>query len=278
MNPKRAAQIVAFGSPFWGGIAIAQPLLDPRGEQELVKVEAFLEHSGATPGGTVWIGFRFDIHDGWHTYWPGQNDTGYGSEIKPLDPGGLEFGSAQWPAPHRYTPPGDILDHIHKERVTALVPVTVPVDAVPGTSYEVRFEVSWLVCQEVCIPGDTVLSVAIPVIASPTPTGGEAAEAINAARARIPEPAEAAKDLLILTRKDSTVTVRARGANALAFYPDTAGARVQSLLAAGTSKSDTLTLTLNGPDPVLSGVVEVFSRDGRSRVFQVHFPPDRPGD
>lgn len=257
---------------------MTQALPDPRGEEELVEVRAFLEHSGAVPGGTVWIGFRLDIKDGWHTYWPGQNDTGYGSEVKPADPKGLEFGPVHWPAPHRYTLPGDILDHIHEGQVTALLPVTVPVDAALGSSYEVQFEVSWLVCQEVCIPGDTVVSVTIPVVASPTPTGVEAAEAIRSARSRIPEPAEAAKDLLTMTRDGSTIKVRVRGANSLAFYPDSSSARVEGLLASGTSKSDTLILTLNGTDPVLSGVVEVFNLDGRSRLFQIHSQADRSGD
>jgi DsbC/DsbD-like thiol-disulfide interchange protein len=278
MHLKRSLMLAAAGSPFLGGIALAQPLPDPRSEEELVTVRAFLEHSGAVPGGTVWVGFRLDIKDGWHTYWPGQNDTGYGSDIKPIDPSGLEFGPAQWPAPHRYTLPGDILDHIHEDRVTALVPVTVPVDAVLGTSYEVRFEVSWLVCQEVCIPGDTVVSVNIPVVASPTPNGGEAAEAIQAARSRIPEPAVAGKDLLNLTRDGAAVTVRVRGANGLAFYPDADSARVEGLLASGTTKTDTLVLTLSGTDQVLSGVLEVFSRDGRSRLFQVRSEPDRAGE
>ena len=59
----------------------------------------------------------------------------------------------------------------------------------------------------------------------------------------------------------------------MAFYPDDAGDRVVGLLRDGEADSDELVLRLNGQEPRLSGVVEVFSADGKSKVYSIGSTP-----
>jgi thiol:disulfide interchange protein DsbD len=252
---------------------------DETAEEVLVRASAVAERPGVMPGGTVWVGVRFEIKDGWHTYWPGQNDTGFGTEITPSGPEGVSFGPTAWPAPHRYTAPGDILDHVHESEVTALVPVTAPADAAIGSSLDLSFDLAWLVCKLVCIPGWETVTLSLPVVEATPGTDASVAGVFAAARARIPvkndgravsiEWDEAAEDA-----DGRTVRLRASGASRMAFYPDDAGDRVVGLLRDGEAASEELVLRLNGQEPRLSGVVEVYSADGKSRVYSIG---SRPG-
>lgn len=248
-------------------------------EETLVRASALAERAGITPGGTVWIGVRFEIKDGWHTYWPGQNDTGLGTEITPSGPDSVAFGPIRWPAPHRYTAPGDILDHVHDGEVTALIPVTASADAPVGSTLELSFDLAWLVCDAVCIPGWKTVTLRLPVVAETGDADPATAGVFAAARARIPEPVPA--DGRVVTTEwekgpddaGPIASLRARGAFRMAFYPDQDCDRVRGLLESGATESDELRLRFDERQPTLSGVVEVFSRDGRSKVYKIRSQP-----
>lgn len=251
---------------------------DETAEEVLVRASAVAERPGVTPGGTVWVGVRFEIKDGWHTYWPGQNDTGFGTEITPSGPEGVSFGPIAWPAPHRYTAPGDILDHVHESEVTALVPVTAPAGAAIGSSLDLSFDLAWLVCKSVCIPGWETVTLSLPVVEATPGTDASVAGVFAAARARIPVPGDGRAvtvewDKAAQDSGGRTVRLRASGASRMAFYPDDAGDRVVGLLRDGEAASEELVLRLNGQEPRLSGVVEVFSADGKSKVYSIGSTP-----
>jgi DsbC/DsbD-like thiol-disulfide interchange protein len=261
-------------------------------EEVLVTTSVRLEHAGATPGGTVWAAVRFEIKPGWHIYWPGQNDTGAVTEISVNGPPGLRAGPVRWPPPQRYVSPGDILDHVYTEMVTALVPVTLPTDATVGETVELSFDLSWVACEEVCIFGEETVRVSLAVVER-APGVDQAdrvdpatvlttAELFAAARARLPEPADAFDRIAKIHWENNTAVIRARGAHALAFYPGDGGLRVDDLMGCGVSTGDTLRLPVSTPAGAgsggrkakvaglsLEGLLEVFSPDGISRVYEV---------
>lgn len=247
----------------------------------MVRVSAVSEHAGVSPGGTVWVGVRFEMRDDWHIYWPGQNDTGMATEIRATGTPGVSFGEVVWPAPERHTAPGGILDHVYHGDVTALIPVTAPEDAALGTDLSLSFDVAWLVCETVCVPGWETVTVTLPVVEAPVLTEG-CAGVFAAARARIPERPSPAERVVTASWDSDRVMLRARGADRMAFYPDPACSPVADLLIDGAREGDSLTLRLKdgvgagGGAPVLSGMVEIFARDGRSRVYQVRSAPERP--
>lgn len=244
-------------------------------EEILVRVAAVAEHPGITPGGTVWVGIRFDIKEGWHTYWPGQNDTGFGTQIEPSGPQTLTFGAVRWPAPHRHTAPGDILDHVHNGSVLALIPVTASPGVEVGSDLDLSFDLAWLVCDSVCIPGWETVTLTLPVVDEMPAPDPASAGVFAAARARIPEPVPQGERVVTIDwvkqpgSGGKAVRIRARGAFRMAFYPDPDCTRVRALLSDGTAESDQLLLRFEEQEATLSGVVEVFSRDGLSRVYRV---------
>lgn len=235
---------------------------------DLVIPSVAAEMTGVKPGGTVWVGVHFEIKDGWHTYWPGQNDTGFGTKITAAAPEGVRVGEARWPAPKRYLAPGDILDHVHEGGVTALIPVEVSDDTPIGTEIAISFDLEWLVCDDVCIPGWETVSLTLPVVEHARPAAGEMQKRFSAARARVPMPNTDTSGIEIVW--DGPVAeVRIEGTKNLSFYPDEGGSRVENLSTTGTTSSGVLRLSFDQPEPVLSGVLEIHGTGDDPRLFAI---------
>lgn len=245
-------------------------------DEELVRVVAIAEHASITPGGTIWIGIRMEMEDGWYTYWPGHNDSGYGNKIDPQGPDGVTFGPVQWPAPTRQLSTGDILDHVYRKSITALIPVTAPQQARIGSTINMTFDVSWLVCQSVCIPGDQTVTLSLPVTEQFAPADSGSVKTIADARGRIPESLPRDKRIVTMHWDGPDVTVRARGSFKLAFYPDTTSSVISNIHHDGYAETDFLILKTVGEPALLSGILEIFSSDGRSRAFQIRSSPTAP--
>lgn len=259
---------------FTASLASAQP--HPDTGEPLVRTSAHAEHASIAPGQTVWIGVRFEIADGWHTYWPGQNDTGFGTVISPEGPASVTFGRIRWPAPKRYVSPGNILDHVYEKSVLVLVPATLAPDATPGEEIELSFALDWLVCKELCIPGDDTVKLTLPISAEPGEPNTSLAPEYAAARARLPYDNSEPERVVIVEWHGNDAVLRARGAHHMAFYPDARSSRVSDLLNSGVSESDALRLRVEGERPTLSGYVEVTIRDQRSRIYRINSDPRSP--
>ncbi len=245
-----------------------------------VTVRVVAEAPGVTPGGTVWVGVHLQTKDGWHTYWPGQNNTGMPTQIRPTGPEGVAFDEPVWPAPRRLLASGGMaVDHVFQGPVAALIAVTAPADAEVGSGLELRFDVSWMACEVMCVAGDDSVTLTLPVLAeAPEPDAG-VAELFAATRRRVPEPVPSTERVVLVECTANGATIRARGATRLAFYPDGRGTRIGSLVEMGVAEGDMLRLEFHKDrdpaDPLmLSGVLEVFSHDGRSRVYRVRKAPE----
>lgn len=105
-----------------------------------------------------WIGVEFAIADGWHIYWQNSGDSGMPTSITLAESEDVEVGEIQWPAPSRM-PEGDFLTYGYKGTTTLLLPVTMK-QSVKKTALEGK--VSWLVCKEICIPGDADIRFELP--------------------------------------------------------------------------------------------------------------------
>lgn len=243
---------IALTAAIASGVVASQPATQ-NPEETLVRVRAISMSPAARPGQRVEVGVNFEIADGWHTYWPGQNDTGFGTTIEVKAPEGVEISGPHWPAPMRHIAPGDILDHVHETSVTPIFYLTLPQDVEIGSTIEVDFDLAWLVCKEMCIPGWETVSLSIPVAETDSPPPPEG-RILAEARGRIPDWQRPTPVQL----SGRTATITRPGATAIAFYPDEASAPVDDLLNAGYTKGDTLTLTVEGENPLLSGVLEVW--------------------
>lgn len=103
------------------------------------------------PGTPFRAALRFQLAEGWHTYWKNPGDAGVPPELT-LDP---PAGPIDWPAPNRVAE-GTVMTYAYTGAF--LLPVTVRADG-PRT---LKAHANWLVCKEVCVPEEADFSLVLP--------------------------------------------------------------------------------------------------------------------
>jgi thiol:disulfide interchange protein DsbD len=144
------------------GAARAQPK-DP------AKVDLLADVSAVKPGEPFTVGVRFRMDPGWHVYWLNPGDSGQPPEVTWKLPDGFTAGPLQFPVPKRFEQPGEIVGYGYEDEVLLTAKITPPSSLKPGTSVKIAADVTWLVCEKVCIPGDAKLSIELPVAESASP-------------------------------------------------------------------------------------------------------------
>src|SRR5438045_6533738 len=144
------------------------------------------ELAAITPGATLVLDLHLDIAPGWHTYWRNPGDSGLPTEIAWTLPADFTAGDIVWPVPERFVVEG-LGNYGYRDAVDLLIPITVGQGVKLGATAHLDAVASWLVCSDICIPGDAKLAFALPVAAAapdPSATG-----LFAAARSRLPKPA-----------------------------------------------------------------------------------------
>ncbi len=119
--------------------------------------------TAARPGETITLGLRL-IHDPhWHTYWRNPGDSGLPTQLEWELPSGWKAGPIQWPTPKRMAI-GPLANYGYEGDIILPVAVQVPRNAQAGTEVTLKARASWLVCKDVCIPGEAYLAIQIPVV------------------------------------------------------------------------------------------------------------------
>ncbi len=129
-----------------------------------IEAELVAQEAGAIPGGTVFVAVRQKIDKGWHTYWRNAGDSGDATKIAWTLPQGWKAGDIVWPTP-TLQPAGPLMNYGYSGEVLLPVPIEVPADA-KGT-VELKAAVAFLVCADICIPEDAVLTLSLPVAQQP---------------------------------------------------------------------------------------------------------------
>jgi thiol:disulfide interchange protein DsbD len=192
------------------GLAHAMPVRNGAVEAELVPPVASVR-----PGQPFDVALRLAHDPHWHTYWinPG---TGYPTTIKWTLPPGWIAGQIQWPVPHVLTDAhGSVIGNGYDGEVFLLVTLTPPPDLRIGESVTLHAAVAWLMCQDVCMPGQAGLELSLPVDrALPAPDPAWAAK-LAAAREQLPQASD--DWALSATRTAQLVTLTVRPPAGTAF-------------------------------------------------------------
>jgi thiol:disulfide interchange protein len=138
--------------------ALAQPVDTGHLTAELVARDQSI-----APGATTYVALRQKIDKGWHTYWRNSGDSGEATSVVWTLPKGWTAGDIVWPAPHRQ-PTGPLMNYGYQGEVLLPVPITAPADARPGEIVTLKAAASFLVCEEICVPEDAVLTLSLPVV------------------------------------------------------------------------------------------------------------------
>ena len=118
------------------------------------------------PGHPFTVALRLVQQPHWHTYWvnPG---TGLATTIAWKLPPGWKAGEIQWPAPKVLTDKEkNVTGNGYEGDLLLPVVLTPPADQPVGTPVVLSARVNWLMCQDVCMPGNAELSLPLPVEAA----------------------------------------------------------------------------------------------------------------
>jgi thiol:disulfide interchange protein DsbD len=161
-------------------VGTAAALAAPRGRH--VKASLVSELDAVRPGQPLVAGLRLQMDPGWHTYWLNPGDAGLPTKARWQLPEGFSAGELQWPRPGRFMT-GPLVSYGYEHEVLLPVEIQVP-STISSSSVRLAARVSWLECQEVCLPGKAELELSLPVKAEAAP--GPAAPLFEEARRRLP--------------------------------------------------------------------------------------------
>src|ERR1700722_13788882 len=232
MNLFRIVRVVAATSLVLGSLAA-------RGQVQASLVAA---DKSVQPGHPLTVALRLDQQPTWHTYWITAG-TGYPTKLEWSLPTGWTAGDIQWPAPVMIkNEQGEVTGNGYTGVVYLPVTVTPPVNVKAGGAVTVKALAKWLMCAEICIPGQAKVALTLPVASqSPEPNA-----VIRAELAKMPMPEAAPADWKIAANRTGNQVILRVSCGAMTsphFFSEDAFIQYDGAqqLAAG---QNTLTLTL----------------------------------
>ncbi len=153
-----------------------------------LEAQLVAQDQAAVPGGVLTVGVSQTINKGWHTYWRNPGDSGEATKIAWTLPAGWSAGDIVWPAPHQL-PLGPLMNYGFADEVILPVRIKVPASAKPGQTYALKAAVSFLVCADICVPEDAVLTLDVPVAATSPGPDAKWGAPIAKTLAEAPKPA-----------------------------------------------------------------------------------------
>jgi thiol:disulfide interchange protein len=140
--------------------------------KELVKAEILADTNAVVPGKPFTVGLLLRMVPGWHTYWKFPGDAGIPTELKWKLPPGWQVGEIQWPIPFKLSEPGDIQIYGYHDEVLLMQEITPPT-SITDSTVRLAADANWLVCENICIPGNASLRLELPKSTASTPANTE---------------------------------------------------------------------------------------------------------
>ena len=107
---------------------------------------------------TLDFGLQFQLPEGWKIYWRSPGDAGYPPQLDTAGSSNLAELEMDWPVPHRFELFG-LQTFGYEDEV--VFPLTLRPET-PGEPVELAAKVSFLVCEEICVPHEEQVSLALP--------------------------------------------------------------------------------------------------------------------
>ena len=144
----------------------------------LVKASLLADTSSIVAGQSFQVGLLLEMAPGWHTYWQYSGDSGLPTSIDWELPPGFTAGPIEWPLPQAKIEPGDIQVYSYSGKVLLLTTITPPANLLKNVTLRAR--ATWLVCEEICVPGEANLELTLPVAQSAVPANAAVFEEFRA--------------------------------------------------------------------------------------------------
>lgn len=133
------------------------------------------------------LGVRLKIEKGWHVYWRNSGEAGIPTRISWTLPPGLRAEQTLWPIPTRFEEAGGITTFGYSNDVILLSRLYRTAENLEKGPLQLKAEVKWLACRDICVPGKALLEKTIT--AGPkNVVSREDAQLISSFESQIPEP------------------------------------------------------------------------------------------
>jgi len=217
------------------------------------------------------VPFHLALHlvlkEGWHTYWKNPGESGLKPQFDWTLPNGFSLSEVVFPAP-QVLKTADFTDYGYSKEVWFIATVTPPALINPSVTPIMALKARWLNCNNVCIPEEANLSLALgvgdEVVTTPS------AEAIHNTLSNLPvalaEPIDFAKQGNEIHFTVPLGNIKPETVKSVFFFPDTmeSDGKQHFLLEKGQ-----LSLFITPSVNPLAGLVSLFLTNGERRDFTV---------
>lgn len=187
--PKEVNGLLVAQNPSKGARAGYEVNLSLGSNPDKTVASLVLDSRQVRPGDTLTAAVRLRMPEGWHTYWRNPGESGGPTEVAWDLPEGFRAGDLQWPIPEKLDWQGIVTYGYHDE-VMLLTRIHVGANVAEG-EYELRGDVSWLECSDVCIPGGGSVEAGFRVGSEQKPS--LQATQVDTWRKRLPQALASAK-------------------------------------------------------------------------------------
>jgi DsbC/DsbD-like thiol-disulfide interchange protein len=177
-------------------------------------LELVSEQSAIVPGREFTVALHFALEPGWHVYWINPGDSGEPPRVEWELPTGFTAESLQWPAPLRIND-YQVVDYGYEDELVLLTRMRAPAGAAGDA--DLKANVRWAVCREVCIADRAQLSLKLPVAGQSR--NGQALALFERTRTKIPVSAPRGWKVRAAETSDSLVLTVDGGAARLPLQP-----------------------------------------------------------
>lgn len=201
----------------------APMLLSVRDTAPKAEVSLLANRSAVVPGKAMQLAIRFQVAQGWHTYW---RNHGFGAGMEPKFnwqlPEGFEVGPVQFPAPEYYVDSAGETSYVLTDEAVLLTELRAPAQLQAGSDVTIGLDAEWLVCKDLCAIEKKSLSLKLPVVADESAVQVTHADLFDHAQRQLPLPMDKAKYLKKLWAVASVEKVPPGGSFQIAVVLDIA--------------------------------------------------------
>ena len=164
-----------------GLVSAANVQAGERTGEELVQADLIASVDSVKSEEPFQVAVRLKIESQWHTYWLNPGDAGQAPEVKWTLPDGATVSALSFPVPNMLTDEYKSVIYGYENEVILLATIT-PGKTVPA-NFDIKADVSWLVCREKCLMGKKSISLKLtPGSANPANT-----EVFTQAKSALPQ-------------------------------------------------------------------------------------------